>query len=62
MQPLFEFGAGLSYTTFTHTCAAAGNATEETYSFACDVTNTGTREGDQVSREKACVRACVRVV
>jgi len=47
--PLYSFGEGLSYTSFTHTCkAATSTASAGFYNFVCDVSNTGSREGDEV--------------
>jgi beta-glucosidase len=52
-NPLFVFGHGLSYTTFTYTNlvakapAAKSNADVEV---TVNVTNTGTREGDEVAQ------------
>jgi len=40
--PLFPFGFGLSYTTFATACKQTATT------FACTVTNTGARDGDQV--------------
>jgi beta-glucosidase len=53
--PLFEFGSGLSLTTFTLDChhledqhqqAAPNNVSS--LSFSCNVANTGSRDGDEV--------------
>lgn len=44
-KPLFEYGTGLSYTTFEVACSKASASGGDV---ACDVTNTGTREGDEV--------------
>jgi beta-glucosidase len=41
--PLFSFGQGLSYTTFTHNCTKSSRL-----DFECSVTNTGTIDGDEV--------------
>ena len=43
--PLFEFGHGLSLTTFSMTCDADP---QQPLSYTCTVTNTGTRAGDEV--------------
>eukprot|EP00475_Leptophrys_vorax_P024823 TRINITY_DN343_c0_g1_i1.p1 TRINITY_DN343_c0_g1~~TRINITY_DN343_c0_g1_i1.p1 ORF type:complete len:746 (+),score=247.05 TRINITY_DN343_c0_g1_i1:83-2320(+) len=42
--PLFSFGHGLSYTTFKTSCAIH----EKLQIVTCDVTNTGSRDGDEV--------------
>jgi len=44
-KPLFEYGTGLSYTTFAVACSKAAGGGG---GVACDVTNTGDREGDEV--------------
>lgn len=41
--PLFPFGHGLSYASFTHTCSAA-----KAGEYSCDVRNTGGVAGDEV--------------
>eukprot|EP00697_Spironema_sp_BW2_P017465 gnl/Spiro4/9155_TR4822_c0_g1_i1.p1 gnl/Spiro4/9155_TR4822_c0_g1~~gnl/Spiro4/9155_TR4822_c0_g1_i1.p1 ORF type:complete len:824 (-),score=178.02 gnl/Spiro4/9155_TR4822_c0_g1_i1:109-2538(-) len=54
--PLFEFGFGLSYTSFSLACESSfkvqiladGTAVPPTLSFACDVSNTGSVVGDDV--------------
>ena len=46
-KPLFEFGQGLSYTTFALACTAPRLA-DGAYQLACEVRNTGTRDGDEV--------------
>jgi hypothetical protein len=44
--PLFSFGQGLSYTTFSLACT---NVTSDTgVDITCGVTNTGSRDGDDV--------------
>jgi hypothetical protein len=45
-QPLFTFGYGLSYTTFSLSCKNISGSTPYTYS--CTVTNTGNRDGDEI--------------
>jgi beta-glucosidase len=50
-QPLFPFGYGLSYTTFAYAnlrVAPARIGTQERTTVSVDVTNTGTRAGDEV--------------
>jgi hypothetical protein len=41
--PLFPFGFGLSYTTFSHACT-----TIDRLQYTCTITNTGSVEGDEV--------------
>ena len=41
--PLYPFGHGLSYTTFTHKCAKQGDL-----GFDCVISNTGSVTGDEV--------------
>jgi len=45
-QPLFPFGYGLSYTTFDLACKNSSGVTP--FSYTCTVTNTGSRDGDEV--------------
>ena len=46
-EPLYHFGAGLSYTSFTHACKlTTANAT--LYNFGCTLHNAGSRDGDEV--------------
>ncbi len=50
-KPLFPFGHGLSYTTFTYSEPRLERATispHETTTLTVEVTNTGTRAGDEV--------------
>lgn len=50
-KPLFEFGAGLSLTTFSLGCALEGKSdapSGATYAVRCSVANTGKRAGDEV--------------
>ena len=45
-RPLFEFGHGLSLTTFEHSCSCAKDTSDIRCS--CTVRNTGARSGDEV--------------
>jgi beta-glucosidase len=50
-EPLYPFGHGLSYTTFTYSnlrLSAGALGADETLTVSADVTNTGTRAGDEV--------------
>src|SRR3954452_5262759 len=53
-SPLYEFGFGLSYTTFKvsnlHLSATTMDARRGTVTATADVTNTGTRAGDDVAQ------------
>jgi len=52
-QPLFPFGYGLSYTTFSYAnvrVAPARIGPQERTTVSVDVTNTGTRAGDEVAQ------------
>jgi hypothetical protein len=44
--PLFSFGYGLSYTTFSLSCVNITGPTA--YSYQCTVINTGNRDGDEI--------------
>jgi len=53
--PLYHFGHGLSFTSFSHSCTrdaahgpAAARAPEQPYRFVCELANTGSRAGDEV--------------
>jgi beta-glucosidase len=51
IQPIYPFGYGLSYTTFSYSNPRLSSATitgEQTVTASVDVTNTGTRSGDEV--------------
>ena len=55
MKPLFPFGHGLSYTTFSYANLAvsadgAGTAADPRYNVSFDVSNTGTRAGATVAQ------------
>ena len=47
-QPLYPFGYGLSYTTFRYGEMRATQTADGGYDIAVDVTNTGSRRGDEV--------------
>ena len=50
-QPLYPFGFGLSYTTFKYTNLKLSTETlhdNDTLTATADITNTGTRDGDEV--------------
>lgn len=48
-KPLFEYGQGLSYTTFGMQCkCSAGVCSTPPMNFSCVVRNTGTVAGDEV--------------
>lgn len=52
-QPLFPFGFGLSYTTFSYDHLVAQtpvSGTKSDITVTVDVTNTGSREGDEVAQ------------
>ena len=57
--PLWPFGYGLSYTSFSLTCTRLELETTTVYNFSCDVTNTGKTLGDEVIQ--VCKR-CLRVL
>lgn len=49
--PLFSFGHGMSYTSFTltdHLCSTPTMSTSDAVTVSCTVTNTGTRDGAEV--------------
>jgi beta-glucosidase len=48
-KPLFPFGFGLSYTTFSYTAIHADAMADGRWSVTFSVTNNGTRDGDEVS-------------
>lgn len=45
---LYPFGYGLSYTTFSYGALRVGDTEGETITLKIPVTNTGSREGDEV--------------
>ena len=47
-EPLYPFGHGLSYTTFKYANLSVESTSSSTASVRVDVTNTGTRTGDEV--------------
>lgn len=48
-RPLFEFGSGLSLTTFSLDCSRLDDGVARgDLSFSCKVSNTGSRDGDEV--------------
>ena len=47
-KPLFEFGHGLSYTTFVVACNRTSSSSSAALSFSCSVQNTGKLDGDEV--------------
>lgn len=48
-KPLFEYGQGLSYTTFGMQCKCSGGSCSATpMNFSCTVSNTGAVAGDEV--------------
>ncbi len=52
-SPLFEFGHGLSYTTFKYDdldITAPSTRSNEDVKVSCKITNTGNREGDEVAQ------------
>jgi beta-glucosidase len=49
VEPLFPFGFGLSYTTFSFTHLKAAPAGERRFSVSFDVTNTGPHAGATVA-------------
>jgi len=47
-SPLFTFGYGLSYTTFTYNCTSDSSMFSAATSISCLLHNTGARAGDEV--------------
>ena len=45
---LYPFGHGLSYTTFSYSDLGISNNDDGTVTVTCNITNTGSREGDEV--------------
>lgn len=50
IQPLFPFGFGLSYTTFHYANLRVDQSEEGRWAVSFDVTNNGTRGGDEVAQ------------
>ena len=53
VKPMFEFGYGLSYTTFAYSdleIAPVWNGSEEEFEVAFTITNTGDREGSETAQ------------
>lgn len=53
VEPMFEFGYGLSYTTFEYSdleIAPVWNGSEEEFEVAFTITNTGDREGSEAAQ------------
>lgn len=49
-KPLYAFGYGLSYTTFSYANLNLKKVGENTYEVSFDVTNTGSRDGEEVAQ------------
>ncbi len=49
IKPLFPFGFGLSYTTFSYTSIHADSLPDGRWSVTFSVTNNGSRDGDEIS-------------
>ncbi|MBV9302413.1 MAG: glycoside hydrolase family 3 C-terminal domain-containing protein [Acidobacteriaceae bacterium] len=49
-QPLYPFGFGLSYSTFTYSNVKLERSGNDTYRVSASVTNTSSREGDEVAQ------------
>jgi beta-glucosidase len=50
LAPLFPFGFGLSYTTFTYGNLTIGAAANDAVTVELDITNSGTRDGAEVAQ------------
>ncbi|HEY9543561.1 glycoside hydrolase family 3 N-terminal domain-containing protein [Prevotella sp.] len=49
-RPLYSFGYGLSYTTFDYANLSVERKDRTTFNVSLDVTNTGTRDGEEVAQ------------